>query len=573
MGTGCCRIGLECERELKTPDRFFGGTRCCFALSALAKLPLFIPALPFELAADIALLPLDTVLYANYKINPPLDVLIKNNNLEKLSKRLASGANPNDGHPLPILIAQHHHNLEAIKLLRQHGAHIPMGFFRSCKPEDIDSIRLVLQDGLPEDIFKEQQGKAIIHALLSKNRNLENGFEELTEIIRLLLDNGFSPNEVPNYNPDKQSALDLVENKAYFINFDKTRLVELLKAHGAKTYEQLTEINPEIPHLKTEGLDLYPRFNPVVRLLKKLDKQTSGVHYTLSTRYPGIEGPVLVVDYQYSPLPYSTRTTQMVHRRETPTAWKQEGEPFDLPTGWRLVLTPPGQKVPSRLLPDMPKDCILWEEWISLPNYEAYIEMPAQKRGDGTIPYDSSSLDVILQLDISREQWGKIMNDSVRHPKLVETSLLEYQELEPQNIPASSQDKKWLAKAQKLGNQYGVKGNWWTIPRNDIIFPHIVFSTHHKGQSDNPPQLNSFVPYPDEIMAVLYPNTQYKDFENRQEEHANGKDGSAYWNWKRFEFKGKGEFYLLYGDEVSDEALDKIQKFLTTLLEEQTAKP
>ena len=65
----------------------------------------------------------------------------------------------------------------------------------------------------------------------------------------------------------------------------------------------------------------------------------------------------------------------------------------------------------------------------------------------------------------------------------------------------------------------------------------------------------------------------FEHYENRKEEHTNGRDGSAYWNWKRFEFKGKGEFYLLYGDEVSDEALDKIQKFLTTLLEEQTAKP
>ena len=567
MGTGCCRIGLECEGMLKTPDRFFGGTACCLRLTSFTKTPLLLPDLPFELAADVVLLPLDAILYANYKINPPLNVLIKINDMDRLAKRLASGANPN-AKPLPILTAQYHHNLEALRLLQEHGAQIPIAFLYTFKPSDVDSLRLVLSNGLPQGITIDQKNKALIHQWLSNNTHQGTGIENLTEIIQLLLDCGFSPNEVPEYNYPQQAALDIVEDEANFKTCDKTKLLALLKNHGAKKYNELAESNPDLPQLEMKGGAIDPLFKTVVNFLKQLPAQD---FYAVTTQYPGIDAPVLVVDYKPSPSS-NTRTSRLIHRRESPTAWKQEGEPFDMPACWRLVLTPPGKKVQSRLLPGMPTDCILWEEWYSLPNYEAYIEMPAMHTYDGTIPL-FGRLDEILQSDISKQQFTELQKNGVHHPKLVEAYLSDTLDQRTEKGVPSSQDKKWLANAKLHASQIGIAGNWWTLTEKNYIFPRIVFSTHHEIDVSDRQKLNTLVPYPDEIMAILLPNTHYKHFENRQEEHANGKDGSAYWNWKRFEFKGKGEFYLLYGDEVSDEALDKIQKLLTTLLEEQPAKP
>ncbi len=165
------------------------------------------------------------------------------------------------------------------------------------------------------------------------------------------------------------------------------------------------------------------------------------------------------------------------------------------------------------------------------------------------------------------------MNDSIHHPPLVETSLLEYQELPHRIFRPRLKTRNGWPKPYHAPVKSALTETGGQYLKKDAIFPTIVFSPHHEHDISRHQKLNSLVPYPDEIMAILLPNTLHEYYKNRQEEHANGRDGSAYWNWKRFEFKAKGAFYLLYGDDVSDEALDKIQKLLTTLLEEQPAKP
>ena len=67
----------------------------------------------------------------------------------------------------------------------------------------------------------------------------------------------------------------------------------MLKSNGAITYRELA-LKKNLPHLKTEGLEIHPMFNPLLEILEMHPKAET---IRLSTRYQGIEAPVLVVDY------------------------------------------------------------------------------------------------------------------------------------------------------------------------------------------------------------------------------------------------------------------------------------
>ena len=130
--TGCCRIytelGGDTSPAKRPPQRFFCGTGTAL-LAGKYLGPLIWVDVPIELAADIVCLPLDIAIYTHYRLNPPLALLVKNNQLDKLAKALEKGADPNYidrrfGPYTPLWMASAQHNVEDYRMVLEHGAQI-----------------------------------------------------------------------------------------------------------------------------------------------------------------------------------------------------------------------------------------------------------------------------------------------------------------------------------------------------------------------------------------------------------------------------------------------------------------
>ena len=584
--TGCCRLWQEIAAPLPNPrDRYFSGTKTCISVAG-TFLPPAIIEVPLEIAADTLFLPFDGLLHANFEyINPPLTRLIEKNDIQRLARKLEGGADPNAidiRHEVtaPVFYAKEKRNLEAVKLLVEHGAKIPAQFFRSYNLEELEIHRYVLRNGIPPETVQDDYfDKNLVYNWLHANQSEVKQIDSLVKLTQLFLEKGFTANAYSKNS--RLTALDLVEKDNFLKGADKTELIKLLKSHGAISYPELAEQQTDLPHLKIDGLNIHPKFGQIVDILKK-SKESE--HYVLSTQYPGIDGPCLVIDYIDNINTTPPRISRLVHRRESPTAWSQTGEPFDMPSCWRLVLTLPDQKIPSRLLPGMPTQNILWEEWYSFPAYEVYLEMNASQMGfianqGGKLfirLHRSSFFRDLFELNASAQQQNNLEAQSPVRPKIAEififNSLLKQNHT--QHSIVSSTQKEWMEKNAILTKQAGIQGNWWT-PNIDGS-PCFIFSTH-RNNTAVPDSQDDLVPFPNEIFAVIalhkLPWIREDVPQKQQKEEANGRDGTAYWNWKHFESKEEGYYYLLYGDEVSDEELDNMQKLLTMLLEQQSSKP
>ena len=56
---------------------------------------------------------------------------------------------------------------------------------------------------------------------------------------------------------------------------------------------------------------------------------------------------------------------------------------------------------------------------------------------------------------------------------------------------------------------------------------------------------------------------------NAKEDHqqsTGGRDGQRYWNWQYHDWPGKGCITILYGDEVSEETIEKIKNCLYEIM-------
>ena len=169
----------------------------------------------------------------------------------------------------------------------------------------------------------------------------------------------------------------------------RERLVALMRQHGALRYPELAASGaPKLPPLPID-VEYDPAFAPVVEMLKYTQ---SPELYKFSTAYDGAEGPVLVVDIG---LKRSKAGQSIDFRQPMEEAHGLLHRPIpedvtvdmslDVPVFIRMVLTPSGQKTPSRLAA-FPAETIpiykavLCEEWFTLPTCEIYIASYTRER-------------------------------------------------------------------------------------------------------------------------------------------------------------------------------------------------
>ena len=425
LNTGCFRIWYETEESRTNPayahheDGLFAykGTLANLAMGAIYFPPVWLE-LPVEVAADTLLLPVDLLFYAAFRIHPSLTYLAGEGRLEELERRLKGGADPNEFYRpkeldhgyFPLGRALKHHQEQAFAMLLDYGAKVPPHLFN--RPDKYDSAEykmyvMALNRGFDWEWLKEKglisreyNGVWMmgwVEAWLSA-ANLNVGPEayrqkqlqkrdELAEIIHLLLQNGCSvaPGPSPRMRRPERMMLDKVQEASMVGEEDRRKMVELLRAHGAMTYRELVALHPELPHLPIEGLDIDPMFMPVVDALTFSDYAVHG--YRFSTSYEGFDGPALVIDcngWQNPPQKGQVRKWRKivkVKRRRFDMEGTPLEEDFEMPFRFRVVLTPPGRRLPPRAENVVFEPEIFREEWYSLPLYEMYVEYNLQARG------------------------------------------------------------------------------------------------------------------------------------------------------------------------------------------------
>lgn len=569
-GSGCCRLAIELRSPIargdynKPENRFYVGTRLLKRdLDGPFLGPLALPFFPGEIIADTLFLPVDCIRYLNFKCNPPLAYYIEQNDLESARKKLEAGADPNAidyrvSRWQPVIIAKDNNSLAALKLLAKHKAKIPSEFIW-ISPNNLDFYLEIFKNRL----FDANEWKASIKGLIftwiprQLSQYDQDRLDKHIELITLLLEQGFSPNDMDdNALRSHVTALDILLNADYN-GLDKSRLINLLKAHGAKTYLELAESNPELPHLNKKGLDIHPAFKSFV---EKIEKSDQSELYRLSTSYPEVDCPVLVIDMVWNKSgKEQIRTTRIAHRRKTPTEWDQNGEPFEIPVLCRVVLTPPGRKVSSSLHDGMPSDNIIHEKWHTFPEYEVYVQNP--------IPQYEHPTGIFRILNEIKEsgyvEWGWKENAPFGFWEF--NTLHKLIEQANPAIKSNWMNKRWQDKAGLRLKEIGIEGNWLHQWSSSRVQNH-VFDTHRKTE-DIRKDIWDIVPYPTEIMISI--NRCNKPNPNAKEDHqqsTGGHDGRRYWNWQYHGWPGKGGITILYGDEVSEETIEKIKNCLYEIM-------
>ncbi len=584
MFSGCARF--ELTHTYYYPGDFYSTVKTLDferQQQFLMSPPLFCVLLPFAFMFDTLALPFQLIRYAHFCDNKPLNELIRENNLEELKRRLDSGEDPdfidiryNDGRfsaprphrvPVPpIAEAFKLRNLEAFTLLLDHGADVPLTLFNSYAVNDaltvdyLDYYRLIFARGFPKEKTECFAALEVVSDCL--NRNLcHPGFErvdihKLYELTKLLLENGFPPNPKTAFSPPTNSivnALDCVK-KSELDDSTKRKFIELLQAYHAKTNAEFNASNA-IPVLPDTSLgDIPDIFKPVVDILSRSHYKN---HYRYSATYPGINSPVLVADLEQ-------RRKTFIHHRETPTRWNQVGEPFDIPEHHRIVLTPKGLKIPSRIKGDIPKYNVLWEEWISLPTCEAYIERSAAA---------GCSYEECLTLNEIRRLGGiEVALSDSQYPIPKDKMELFYTAARSPFQPYCQRDMTSLQtsynsydvgriekiqKANKLLKDTGIKGKWYRFAyssHRDLL--HLAANKDH------------IVPYPDEIVVSLDRNLWILGHVSKKYtciDYSEEYKGQFYWNCRTYVFNAnrrKAFIHVLYGDEADMKQIDAIIKLV-----------
>ena len=300
-GTGCVRLFCECERSgpqlSYPPERFYYGTReqprlfsICYD-EYLRKLKyhthlldfgdvlnasfgtVFIMVLavdfPLEVVLDTLILPVDAMLYVCYNASPPLDKYIYDNDIEGLRKRLEKGADPNaitpwfrEKKPMAF-IAFKKGKEDCFRLLLEHGAKIPFEILQIHDVGKIGMLRLVFKDGCPKELLENNEAKYVIsdwikfskYSYLALPDHPAADDKAFADILTMLLELGFPPNEWKSgsppyelnsgrsgYTSNNLTPLDFVLQNKAMATEAKDRLVAAMRAHGAKTYNELHEL-------------------------------------------------------------------------------------------------------------------------------------------------------------------------------------------------------------------------------------------------------------------------------------------------------------------------------------------
>ena len=569
--TGCIRLDDEMDllsrgrSHYPPPARFYSGTKWCtgFMVYYWPFAPFFLLDLPLELVADTLCLPHDIWLYHDYKQNPPLALLVKEKRYDELEKRLKAGENPNKNdwrmfdHSSPTQQAIHALDVKAYSLLLEYGAvpnETPFAN-RLLTKENKEIIRMTLQK------CSVQNDDIIFHwcnNLFTSSRKLSPSEQQFfVDIIEMMVNHGFPPQSPSSFSVPRKTAMDMVyDDKTVLSRENRQRLINILKAHGGKTYVELTQTDKSLPHLHTENLEIHPVFNQIIG---QLQKSWQSERYRLSTHYDGIDEPVLVID-----LPWPTvdgaepRKTIFVHRRISTTEWNQEGELFDVPTGWRIVATPRGKRMPSRLSSDMPR-LFLRESWMTLPECEVYLECPGEI---------FSGVQALLPETLRLDKTSNTLEILPRPYDVRSEARFMHSNMEKWTAALTKTDEKWLSSLNKATSSAGFPGQWSRcLLDHDMTNPIYVYDVNGRfaRKTDEHPVI---VPKPDEIICVFVPYRLLDKSDKRNGRSwiwMNSKDGYSYWNYRKFFVSGFA-IYVFFGDEVSNAILDQMQATLETIM-------
>ena len=569
------------------PERFFGGTkenisRICNEKITL-KTPFYLLDVPFELIADSLFLPKDVFLYADYLIDPPLSLLVQQNKYDKLKKRLANGDNPNATDQrrrgvTPVGQALSDHNAAIYALLLEYGAasgrpyehyhYIPNAkeIIQLALKHD-GSLALINNDGLP--VFEWCR-------LLKDGKNMTpEAQENCIFIIEMLLEHGFSaqiPHEYWEQNKRMtMTPLDLIMACEGLSPERTERLVSSLKAHGALTLEEVTSKNnngPSTPsftvnypapcdfssQLKKDGIEIDPVFKQAVSILMA-DSTTR--YYRISTTFPGLEHPVLVIDFggpnKKGELIYRQRIK--IHRRLSKTEWNQQTEEFESPVYGRLIFTPKGIRIPSRLSEEIPQ-CLLREAWLSFSDCECYCESLGAKWS--SFPEENTSA-FIRKADgnaVTIEKKG-YWNHLWSNDRPIYTDFSVYRDT------ITQADKRCLEKASQATAEAGIAGDWARI--NYTADSFYCFTNHDRFKETLSEEI---VPYPDEIFCSLhiYKPTKQNQGKGTPVIRLNGLEGKSYWNCRSAAYKGM-QLQIFFGDEVPLETVERLHQTLAKALQ------
>lgn len=620
--TGCARLWCETLEHLEPPSRIFCGVRRNLQDLTGDKPSttfFFLADLPFEVVADVVMLPMDIAVYAEYCMNPPLSLLVEKNDLKKLEARLKHGAAPNEKdwryYGSPLMNASKYRNIEAVKLLLKYGAkpeHVSYFKYYSdafCQEEAYLYLRHGVPDGFASNLeaviyvrewieawlslYKSSKYKSSDEKIKENNKRRQQHFE----IIKMLLDNHFPTNSIwRNYHEGEtqRTALDLVLLDKNLPLHEKETMVALLRSHGAKEYTELAQENPNLPHLDKAGLTIPLAFAPVVNIL---EHSYEAAGYRLSKGFPGVNGESLVIDYLpikelLAKKPYFV--TIMGHRRKSPTEWNQELESFEVPAYFRAVLTEKDNKVPTQL-DGVPLERVFYEQWFSLPTCELYLQFHPRTFSRGV--RDNVELrDIVLMRYPKGTNFDSLSTDEIPYSvqSLDENTFKEilWYVKEDNSDEPSEEEKAFLERAIKKTAEFGLSGHWERLPKRKLdhrgynLPITYVFSTH-RSLEELRKTPSPVAPYPDEVLIILpfvqLPSADAPQYisNGRFQPRSLRPSEREYWNHSRaflfFKREGLGgwgmDVTIMHGDEaVKQKTFSSIKPLLKAIYEPEEAK-
>ena len=659
-GTGCVRVNallVDKYKSVPPPYRFYFGTRSLIGLpvsmslmeiashghrssnafNTVLPIAFFVVDFPLEFVLDTTLLPVDLGLYTYYCSNPPLDTYLASNDLKGLEEKLKKGVSPNVISPWflknqPLLYQAYlNHNEEAFELLLNYGAKVPIELLQVEANLDDYTYRIlqrVFRNGCPKELQRptEDELRTGSNAVNYRNEQLKGCFSYwilkylmdkdhaspndklLVDVMVLLLENGFSPNDWENmrgelhFSSSNWNPLDVVMANTAMDSAEKERLITAMRKHGAQTYRESINLPP------SESIS--PMFQPFMDAIAQIHIDPYSSHFSptssfrYSDTYPGVEGPVLVIDIPFiRNLPDNQkevlfRKSIPYHRRVSATEWNQEREYLEVPEKCRIVLTPLGKRLPSRRPQGMPTQRGFWEAWLTLPTCEMYIEYAKDE-------YKWFGRQCVR--DENRDMLQKLIYASAKYkPELTENLKLPAEEVqagspldilpwdESQGNMHSYDEKVFGPSLDEMGKLPGVNSPVTVRKFSNGIGPYsyvYVFSTHRdmrKISKDDFP----LVPHPEEVLVMLGWKHDYNERDaladfKRLQAHSHqgvlleeippsweklrieydfpwGKEGKNYWNWKACIKKWdntplRRDIYLFYGDSVAEERLATIR--------------
>ena len=618
--TGCFRLKREYEgfgggggflggRNSWVPkivkERFYGGVR--ENIDTLSQAGLFLPIhlvdLPLEVVADTLFLPKDLLLYGDYIANPPLSMLVRDNKYDAIKERLEKGENPeamdmrtySSSAVRQAIISG---NASIYALLLEYGAlsHAP---YREAPyallhylivpkakrgEKSIANAKAIIRMALEHDgknAKVDETGSSVFcwcEYLMNKKNNLTpDELEDCACIVEMLLQNGGKTNYY--WEREKQTTLDIVLESDSLPPNLKERLVSALRLYGGLKYEELPEkmasakpnAAPKRPmypksttfaaQLEKEPIEIDPMFNNVVEFLKS---RTVTGYFKVSNCLLGLSCPALVVELGWGNGHNVIYRQQInIHRRTGPASWNMQSEMFERPIHERLVFTPPGVVIPSRIVDNMP-NFLLREAWASMPECECYYERNAD-------PYYKFRIgDAVLEW--AKSKGAKMTNTIKMEDRTARSfhfhSFDTYMQLWPFKITQA--DKDTMEKAAKASKEAGVKGDWFRVLAHQGECEY-VFTTHRQSIEEFRERR---CPYPDEVFCFLdVPRPQPGAFFERMNRRQNklkltrqisleGIEGKAYWNYASVFSPRQFTLSLFFGDEVSAETVERLQKAL-----------